>query len=903
MITLYPHQQDSVAKVYKSWSDETKNILLVEPTGAGKCLGENTPVLLFNGQIKKSQDIIVGDELMGDDSEPRLVKSITEGVEMLYRVTPVKGDSYIVNESHILSLKKTGTYEVVNINVKDYLSKSKYFKHIHKGWRTNVSWGESKLDKYIPPYMLGVWLGDGTTSGSSITTADQEIVDYIYEYANEMKLGVTKYVQPENKSSVYNITNNRLRSDSLRASLRSLNLLNNKHIPLQYKTGSDEQRLQLLAGILDSDGHLAKKYYDVIFKVKTLAYDLAFIARSLGFACYVKKCKKTCYNNGVIGDYYRLSISGDVSRIPTRLKRHESKPRLQKKSVLVTGIKVEPIGVGKYYGFEITGNRLFLLGDFTVTHNTFIKSQFARDAVNSSSVTIIFAHRDILLSQISLSLAKMGVYHSFIAVPKTIKDITDEHLAELGESFYDQTSNIMVASVPTYARRLDKGVLDNLIPLVKLWMLDETHHLLDDNVFGKCVNSLVNARGLGVTATPLRADGKGLGRGHKVYDSEGKITSTTNDGVFDKMIVGSKMGDLIQNGFLSPYKIYVPPQKLNVEGIKITATGDYNQKKLAERTDTVDITGDAVTQYLNLAEGKQAIAFCVDINHSDHVAQAFNKAGITAASLSSKTNATVRNRQIQEFKRGEIKVLVNCMLFDEGFDVPAVACVIMLRKTDSYGLFKQQFGRLLRVISGKDYGILIDHVGNVKRHCFYGEPHDDPVWSLERTKNIRGDDEKPQGRICPECFAFYIPTIKAKFQCAECSHEETDQQTIAVDQEYLFEDENLVEMPVSFINDLLIKRKKVDKEPEEVRRNLTNGGASNIVINSAVNNHTKRKFAQERLRRAINIWCAECELDQPDWDIRTIQLNFKREFGIDILNAQILSERKSLELLTKIEME
>jgi superfamily II DNA or RNA helicase len=414
------------------------------------------------------------------------------------------------------------------------------------------------------------------------------------------------------------------------------------------------------------------------------------------------------------------------------------------------------------------------------------------------------------------------------------------------------------------------------------------HHCLKENKWGKCVQSLPNSFGLGVTATPIRSDKKGLGSGY--------------DGVFDEMIVGSTMGELITSGNLSMYKIFVPPQLLDVTGLKITASGEFNQKELARRTDRIDITGDTVQQYLKLANGLQTIIFTVNISHAEHVAEEFNRAGISAVALSSKTPLTERTKALIDFENGNIKVLVNCDLFGEGYDCPAVSCVIMLRKTESYALFKQQFGRLLRVFEGKPFGVLIDQVGNVQRHCIYGAPHDDPVWTLERTKKKIGDDEKPSGRICPECFAFYVPNVRNRLVCAECNHEETKEQTNDEMKKFITNNTDLVEMNVEFIDIMMIERNKVDMNPAKLRQNMKKGHMKTVIINSAVNNHTKRQFAQKSLRNVILQWSHDVSVEN-NWDILTTQLFFEKTFKVNIFKAQVLSERLSLKLLEEIKNE
>lgn len=516
---------------------------------------------------------------------------------------------------------------------------------------------------------------------------------------------------------------------------------------------------------------------------------------------------------------------------------------------------------------------------------TILMAEMARRELLNGGLVVIFAHRDVLLGQISDALCLMSLPHSFITSNTTRREICDQHVEKYGKTFKDDSARIVVCSVDTFYRR-DLSVL---APMVTKWFMDETHHLLDSSKWHKCISPLVNARGLGVTATPIRADKKGLGR--------------IADGIFDAMTVGSTMHQLIERGMLSPYRVYTPPSRINLSQVKVTASGDYNQKQLAKATDRSDITGDAVTHYLKLAKNKQAIVFTVTIDHGEHVAEQFRKAGISAVNLSSKTKAKERNDKINAFKRGEIKVLVNCDLFGEGFDVPAVECVIMLRKTESYSLYKQQFGRALRMLEGKEFGILIDHVGNVEHFMYeYGlnYPHEDPPWSLDRPKKKRNKStelDRLTTRVCPDCFARYVPSTHNKHQCPYCNHVETKEEELDALKKFQAKQGTLVEMNIDFINQLLEERKKVDRSPEEVKRFMANAPA--IARNSAVANHTKRLNAQTVLRDKIQRWCT-VRAGMFGLDVQATQNEFEVQFGINILKAQVLSERETNELIEKM---
>ena len=426
-IQLRDYQQAAVDEIRVEFRAKNTPVLFVLPTGGGKCLGAGTPVLMFDGTIKKVEDVRVGDLLMGPDSKPRRVLSLARGREPLYRVTPTKGDAYVVNESHILSLKRTPTRstplypsqvggQVVNIGVREYLATSKTFKHTHKGWRAAVDFAPQPAVG-LEPYFLGLWLGDGHSHVAEITTADEEVVQYLIDYAARlnMRIGWRDNSELSIGVRVLGMAPTGRGGTALMRELRHYDLIRNKHIPHRFKTGSRQERLEVLAGLIDTDGHYTGKGYDITLGSERLMDDLIFVARSLGFSAYKAPSRKTCHNNGVTGDYWRCTISGDVDQIPCRLPRKQAAPRRQKKDVLVTGITVEPIGEGDYFGFEIDGDHLFMLGDFTVTHNTYTFSYVAANAADKGNAVCIIVHRKELLLQASASLSALGIEHGLIS--------------------------------------------------------------------------------------------------------------------------------------------------------------------------------------------------------------------------------------------------------------------------------------------------------------------------------------------------------------------------------------------------------------------------------------------------------------------------------------------------------
>ena len=347
-------------------------------SNAGKCHGKGTKIMMYDGSIKNVEDVKVGDKLMGVDSKPRDVLSLARGKENMYRVHE-RDDYYDVNESHILSLqkrrkhKKTGVLstETFNMCLRDYLKLSPITQRAYRGWKTKVNFEEKDIT--IDPYLLGLWLGDGTSANTGITTADKEIKEYIESSALSLGLLVRETIQPNNASNVYTINSGVLNKNSLLTNLQNYDLLNNKYIPSCYKTNDEFTRLQLLAGLIDTDGSLCKtkfgEYYEIIQKSNKLSEDIVYLARSLGYRVVSRKSIKEIKSIGFKGEYNRIMIVGDLGRIPVKLERKKSN-FVPKKQWLTSLLKIESLGYGDYYGFTLSGDGLYLLSTFTVTHNT-----------------------------------------------------------------------------------------------------------------------------------------------------------------------------------------------------------------------------------------------------------------------------------------------------------------------------------------------------------------------------------------------------------------------------------------------------------------------------------------------------------------------------------------------------
>lgn len=359
-------------KVYQVAYGYANSLVITGQSGVGKCHTKGTKIRMYNGNIKKVEDIKEGDFIMGDDSTPRKVLSLYRGEDKLFKVIPKSNgfDSFGCNSNHILSLRKSKTNEVVNVSVRDYIKWSNWKKSLFNLYRVAIEYEYKK--PILDSYFLGLWLGDGSSHNASIETMDCEISDYIYEYANDLELNVSTYGENDSRSNGYKITNGeRGYSDDnfVINKLNEMNLLNNKHIPDLYMFNSIKERKKLLAGLIDSDGYMYNKCYEISTKWSKLATQIKYLCQSLGYRTWIKE--------KVINDkiYYIVKINGDLSDLPILLKRKQSDKRKQIKNVCHSGFELEEIGEGEYYGFSVDKNNLYCLHDYVVTHNSYDTEQ------------------------------------------------------------------------------------------------------------------------------------------------------------------------------------------------------------------------------------------------------------------------------------------------------------------------------------------------------------------------------------------------------------------------------------------------------------------------------------------------------------------------------------------------
>ena len=472
----------------------------------------------------------------------------------------------------------------------------------------------------------------------------------------------------------------------------------------------------------------------------------------------------------------------------------------------------------------------------------------------------VVAHRQELVLQMSIALARWGVQHNIIAPTNVVKLIVRKQLEETGKSYYTPNSKVYVAGVDTLIARREK--LRKHLLSTKMWVIDEAHHVVKDNKWGKAVKLFApDAIGLGVTATPTRADGKALD-------------------TFDTLITGPTMRDLIDQQYLTDYRVFSIPNNIDLSQVPISqATGDYSKPKLVTATKKSRIVGDVVSHYIKHANGKLGVTFVTDVDTGEEMAEQYRASGIPALSVSHRTSDEDRTRALDKFKKREILQLVNVDLFGEGFDLPAIEVVSFARPTKSYPLFVQQFGRALRPLPGKDKAIILDHVGNVLEHGF---PDHRSRWTLagrQRQRSTTPDDVIPV-RVCVACMGVYERTLKA---CPYCGHTHVPQRRDSIEQV----DGDLTELDPATVRRIQSVVNEIDMSPDEYRSKLIASGCPRLGVEKNVKAHERNRKYQQALRKIIDM-------------TNMSDKEFYWTFGIDKLTAKTLKYEKVKKLAENI---
>lgn len=511
--------------------------------------------------------------------------------------------------------------------------------------------------------------------------------------------------------------------------------------------------------------------------------------------------------------------------------------------------------------------------------------------------TCAIAHRQELVSQMSLALNRENVSHAIIAPKSVIQQIIRLHHENHGYSRYNYRSDIRVAGVDSLRNH---GAKDRWLSAVGLVVQDEGHHVLATNKWGKAQAMFPNARGLFLTAHAYRADGNGLGR-HA-------------SGLVDRLIVGPSCRDLINRGFLTDYDIYCPETDIDFSEVEISsATGDYSQPQLRAAThESKRLVGDVVKEYLRLAPGKLGITFAVDVEEAEKIAAAYMVADVPAAVITAKTQIGIRGSLMRQFRQKKLLQLVSVNCLGEGVDVPAIEVVSLARRTASFQLFSQQIGRVLRPLltdqeaaewglltdqerltrianSTKPRAIVIDHVGNtIYMAQWHGRPCSRQTYTLDdRESAIRLRNGADSLRPCVKCLK---PYERFYTVCPYCGH--VPEVTLRSSIEYV--DGDIVLLDPQALAAMQAEISKVDGEPPPVY--------PGVVGNAILKNHYNRQRHQATLRYAMAVW-GGWRIQQGE-SIREAQKRFYLTFGVDNLTACALgtSEATALEMKIRDEL-
>jgi len=349
--------------------------------GSGKCLGKGTPVMLASGEIVPVEQVKEGDSLMGPDSYPRLVVSINKGIGPLYRITPVKGEPWVCNDVHMMTLKGTNRKmgQIIDVELRAHLQQTQ--SRPDRNWKLfKVGVRFSSQPVPFDPYLLGVWLGDGSSNEPHLNLGPKKVAVRDYAMAAATEIGMTARIENDSRSPGLQKIKFRVGEQGQQqpnpfrryCKDQCLDSHGLKIIPDCYIRNSRSVQLSVLAALIDTDGSLSGGGYDWCSNSPTLANQVVFLCRSLGYAAYMSPKEVRLEGWDEPRTYYRVSISGDLTDLPLKVDSKKAPARKQIKDVQVTGWKADPIGDGEYYGFTLTGDGRFLLGDFTVTHNTLV---------------------------------------------------------------------------------------------------------------------------------------------------------------------------------------------------------------------------------------------------------------------------------------------------------------------------------------------------------------------------------------------------------------------------------------------------------------------------------------------------------------------------------------------------
>lgn len=739
MFVLRPYQKEAVdLAVAHLKSPVTLPAVMMLPTG---CHTAGHKILMFDGSLKNVEDIKKGDKLMGPDSTERTVLKPIKGFGKIYKVKPNRGEIFYVNDEHILHLHRTGINRfktirnyvsdqdryyppTVNISVKDWLKWAKSRKHLYKLVKTGVEFNPQNTATL--PYYIGLWIGDGDSLNPSITNVDIEVIDYLKKLCDEENL---KFEYKSSKrckiTTGHTWTRSAAKKNLLLRTLKHYNLISNKHIPQEYLSAKRESRLQLLAGLIDSDGHYSKKTnnYSLGLSKKHIAESVSYLARSLGLHATVSYKKSTCTNckkPEKIRPTWVVYIGGeDVKYIPCKIKRKQPNGNVTQRNSLRQGFHVEYHKRADFYGFLLDKDHLYVDQNFYIHHNSGKSLVIANIVKRLNAPVIVFQPSKEILEQ---NLHKYLSYGEMASV----------YSASVGRKDIGHVTFAMIGSV--YKK-------PELFVQFKYIIIDECHKVSAETkkvkgqaeaskggMYKEFLKFVGTHKILGLTATPYRLAANSLG-------AELRFLTRTRPAIFKSLLYFVQNKTLFDEGFLCP---------LIYHQLK-----NFDRTKIARNTKGTDYDEEALKQYykdINFIEGvTKVVQRLVDRGDRKHIlvfTQFIEEAKNVAANIpgatyiTGKTPKREREHMLKDFKCGKIKVMVNVGVLTIGFDFPELDTLVIARPTLSLTLFYQMVGRVLRPHALKAAGMVIDMCGNIN---FFGRIEDLKLMDADtRTPYIKG---------------------------------------------------------------------------------------------------------------------------------------------------------------------
>lgn len=659
--SLRPEQGQAIREVGARLKSGKLGGVIRATAGWGKCCGLGTPILRKDGSILPIEDIVAGDTLMGPDSQGRTVLSTTRGSGELYRITPVVGEPWVCNDVHVLTLVHSVSGEVIDIELGDYLALPAWKKRDLKQFapERGVDFSEGP-QLPIDPYFLGVWYGDGTKAlnGVAVTTMDAEIVAMCEDVAAAHGLQVRKEDYGW-RCPTYHLTRTVASGGNSLLSLMREVCGDASCIPRVYLTSSRENRQQLLAGLIDSDGHNNNGCIRIVQRRRQYAEDIAFLARSLG----LRATLRPKVVNGTT--YWRVNMAGDFGDLPIRLARKYPGERKQKKIATRTGFSVEAIGYGEYAGFTLDGDGRFLLGDFTVTHNTVAACSLMADL---GVPTLVIVHKEFLMTQWKERISQF---------------LPDAKVGRIQQDTCDvQGNHIVLGMVQSLSCKEYPSWVYDYFGMV---IVDEVHRI---GAFSWApVPQKFRARWrVGFSATPKRKDGA-------------------------DNVLNYHLGPLL---FSAKEQRMVPKVKRVWTGFKLVQTSSFNPN-LAKKGMVLRFLCGSVRRNRQIVEqligalqaGRKVIVLSERLQHLSAMEGLLREMWPSDAGVVPSVGYYVGGKtkaQLAEASTARV-IFATTQFASEGLDVPALDTLIL---TTPMSDVEQAVGRILRPFDGKKEPIVVD---------------------------------------------------------------------------------------------------------------------------------------------------------------------------------------------------